>query len=305
MLENDGLAVRAHCRPSHVAGFERAYLLGLAARFRDAPEVGEPVAVSIADKINVAVRAPHRPRIFSVKVGNVGEFLGGYVHHGYIGLISAAIVLPPINLAFSIDREFLAVRRVTAPHAHVGAGASLHAAVYADRVELAHEVFAAIACEKNGLGIGIPSEHRIVGRVKGQLFCGAAFGRNDEHIKVAVAVAREGDPLAVWRKSGINIPSLVDGQPANVLAVFVSGPDIAEICKGDSAVVIMGISHQFRLAPKRGRWYACEKSKNEGDKPFHIVSSQCMARTGSASSCPLTAQSLLDLSGFRLDLMDD
>src|SRR2546428_653687 len=122
---------------------------------------------AIADEIDIAVAAPHRPRIQAVKIGQLREFLCGDVFDPYVGLISTAIVLAPIDLTLWVV----------------------------------------------------------------------------------------GDPLAVRRESRIRIPCFSDRQTLNVLSVLIGGPDVAQISKGDAAVVITGIANQFRLATesKRGQ----------------------------------------------------
>ncbi len=84
----------------------------------------------------------------------------------------------------------------------------------------------------------------------GQLFGVAATGRNQIDVEIAVALAREGDPLPVRREAPINIARAIDGQALDVLAVFIGGPDVSEIAEDDAAVVIMRIAHQPRFAAK-------------------------------------------------------
>jgi len=52
-------------------------------------------------------------------------------------------------------------------HAHVRAGFDGQAAVNAHEIQLAGEIFAAVAAEKHCAGIGPPAEHRVVGRMYG------------------------------------------------------------------------------------------------------------------------------------------
>src|SRR5438094_4678259 len=89
--------------------------------------------------------------------------------------------------------------------------------------------------------------------MKGQLLRRAAGRGNDEHIQIPIAVARKSDPLAVRRKLGIRVARFVYRQALNVLAVFISRPDIAEIREGNAAVVVAGIAHQLCFASKSER----------------------------------------------------
>ena len=84
----------------------------------------------------------------------------------------------------------------------------------------------------------------------GQLFRGAALGRDDENVQVAVAIARESDPLPIGRKTRVDIAGAIDCQPFDVLTVFVSGPNAAELAENNTLIVIVGITNKFRFAAK-------------------------------------------------------
>src|SRR5204862_7081610 len=109
VLENDHAAVGTDGGPTNVAGFERRNPIRLAAVVRDAPDVRESTAVAIADEINVAVVAPHGPRIETVEGGQLRELLGGHVHHHDVALVSTAVVLAPIDLRLLVVSEPVAV----------------------------------------------------------------------------------------------------------------------------------------------------------------------------------------------------
>ncbi len=55
---------------------ELRHLLGLAALFRNLPEVGQTVPVAVADKVHEAVSAPHRPGIQAIEIGQIRELPG-------------------------------------------------------------------------------------------------------------------------------------------------------------------------------------------------------------------------------------
>jgi hypothetical protein len=89
--------------------------------------------------------------------------------------------------------------------------------------------------------------------VVGQLLRCAAARWNDKDIQVPVAVAGKGDPLSIGRKARIGIARFVYRQTLDVLAVFISRPDITQLCKGDAAIVVAGITDELSFAPKRKR----------------------------------------------------
>src|SRR5205823_4674401 len=69
----------------------------------------------------------------------------------------------------------------------------------------------------------------------------AAGGGHDEHVVVAVAVRREGDPLAVGGELGVGVAGGVDGEPAGVGAVVVDQPEVAEVAEDDLALVVVRV----------------------------------------------------------------
>ena len=71
----------------------------------------------------------------------------------------------------------------------------------------------------------------------------------DVHVSLAVGGKR--DRAAVRGEPRVDVAGRVDGQPLDVLAVLVGGPDVAEIGEGDLAGVIIGVTHQLRLARRR------------------------------------------------------
>src|SRR5262245_11881493 len=83
--------------------------------------------------------------------------------------------------------------------------------------------------------------------MKSELLRRSALARNYEHVHVAVAIAREGDPFSIRREARIDVASLVDGYAFDVAAVLVGGPDIGEVGKDHAAVVIVGISDKLDL----------------------------------------------------------
>ncbi len=103
-----------------------------------------------------------------------------------------------------------------------------------------------------------PAEHGVVSGMIGQLFCGAAAGGHQVNVEIAVAIAREGDPFSVWREASVNVARSIDSQALDVLAVFVGGPDVAEIAEDDAAVVVMRIANEPRFAAKRRN--CCEQN---------------------------------------------
>src|SRR6267142_2918450 len=87
----------------------------------------------------------------------------------------------------------------------------------------------------------------------GQLFRRAPLGRDYKNVEVAVSIAGESDPLSIGRKACIDITSTVHRQPLHVLAVFIRGPNVAEIAENNAAIMIMRITDQSRFATKRER----------------------------------------------------
>ena len=116
-----------------------------------------------------------------------------------------------------------------------------------DGVELAGEIFCAIAGEQHRFRIGRPREHGVVRRVMRQLLRRAARSRHDVHVEVALAVAGEGNPLAVGRKAGIHVARAVDRDALDVLAVLVGRPDVAKIGERDASRVVVGIADELGL----------------------------------------------------------
>ena len=196
MFKDDCLAVSADRRKAHVAALERSYFFRFAAAFGDAPDVGEAVSVAIAHKVD-AVLAPHRPRIETVKVRQLRKLFGGHIFNPDVGRIGPAIVLAPINLALRVVGDAITIRRIAGRVSHVRPRAPGQTAVDGHDIKQSHEVFPALAAEEHARPIRSPTEHDIVGRVMSQLPGRAARGRNNEHVEVAVAVAREGNPFSV------------------------------------------------------------------------------------------------------------
>ena len=95
-----------------------------------------------------------------------------------------------------------------------------------------------------------------------QLFGRATRRRNDEDIQVAVAIAREGNPFSIRRETRISIAGFIHGEALNVLTVFISGPNVAEIGERDAPVGIAGIAHQLRFARENNR---CESEQSQSD----------------------------------------
>ena len=83
-----------------------------------------------------------------------------------------------------------------------------------------------------------------------RLTCAAGRG-DDVDVHVPLAVAGERDRAAVGREPGVDVARLVDGQALDVLAVLVGGPDVAQVAERDLAVVVVGITHQLRLARRQ------------------------------------------------------
>ena len=63
----------------------------------------------------------------------------------------------------------------------------------------------------------------------------------------------------------MDVAGRVDGQPLDVLAVFVGRPDITEIGEGDLAGMIIGITHQLRLAGRGNALNAEEEGQASED----------------------------------------
>src|SRR5262249_40735239 len=61
VLENDHATVRTDRGPANVTGFEARNFVCLAAVFRNAPDIGQAVAVAIADEVNETIVSPHGP----------------------------------------------------------------------------------------------------------------------------------------------------------------------------------------------------------------------------------------------------
>src|SRR5205814_4314784 len=83
----------------------------LAAVLWHSPNVRLSPLIAIAHETNVAIAPPHRPRIHPQKARHVLECVRLEIDNGHIRLIRAPITLPPIRLAFAIDRQLGAVGR--------------------------------------------------------------------------------------------------------------------------------------------------------------------------------------------------
>ena len=191
------------------------------------------------------------------------EFLCGDVFDPHVGLIGAAIVLAPIDLALWVVGDALAVRRVAGLVPHVRARAPLRAAIDARHIKQRHKIFAAVAGEQHAPRIGRPTQHRVISRMKSQLPGNTAFSRNDKDVQVAIPITGKRNPLPIRRKSRVRIACFIDRQALNILSVLIGSPDVTEISKRHPAVVITRISNQFRLATesKRGQ----RENKQKGD----------------------------------------
>jgi hypothetical protein len=179
-------------------------------------------------------------------------------------------ILAPVNLRLLVVGESLSIRRIRRLNAHVSARFPRHTAVDAHEVQLRGEVFATIAAEQYRARVVGPPEHNVVSGMAGQLFRVAAARRNQKDVEIAVALAREGDPLSVGREASINIAGAVYSQTLDVLAVLVSSPNVSEVSEDDSAVVIMRIAHEARFASKcRDCSDEKQSGSEESDSSFH------------------------------------
>src|SRR5262249_17422770 len=61
----------------------------------------------------------------------------------------------------------------------------------------------------------------------------------------AIAVAREGDPLSVRRKSRQDIACGMHRQPTGLAAIVIDDPDIAQVAEADLAIVIIRVPGQL------------------------------------------------------------
>src|SRR5206468_8408081 len=102
----------------------------------------------------------------------------------------------------------------------------------------------AIAREEHRLRVRRPREDGVVGGMEGQLLRGPSLGRHDEDVQAAGAVARKRDPLAVGREARVDVARLVDRQAADVLAVLVRGPDVADVRERDLSRTVMRVASQ-------------------------------------------------------------
>src|SRR5262249_39867335 len=144
VFKDDDLSVGADCGESNVSSLERGHALSLSSGFRYAPDVGQAIAFAITDKVNEPVAGPHRPRVDAIVVGNGGEFLCPDVHHRHICVHRPVVVLAPVDLTLSIDRQLCSVRGEAGAYSHVRSDVALDAAVHRDGVEPRHKVVAAI-----------------------------------------------------------------------------------------------------------------------------------------------------------------
>src|ERR1700730_13980440 len=90
----------------------------------------------------------------------------------------------------------------------------------------------------------------------------AAFGRNDVHVQVSVAVARERDPFAVGREARINIPRGISRYSLDVGAVVVGGPNVAQVRERDTALVVARVADQFGFPRETDAGRTGKKHKN-------------------------------------------
>ncbi len=102
--------------------------------------------------------------------------------------------------------------------------------------------------EEHALRVGRPVQDDVVGRVGRERPGVAAAGGDDEDVEVAVAVAREGDPLAVGREPRVVVAALVDREPLDVRAVLAGDPDVAQVAERDLARVVVRVADEPGLA---------------------------------------------------------
>src|SRR4029079_12903845 len=158
----------------------------------------------------------------------------------------------------AVEDQRLAVGRVAAPEAPVEGKRLFEAAGDGDLVQhgdARERAVAARGAEDHVFRVAAPADHLVVAGVIVQPLRRAAADGNDEHVVVAVAVRRKGDPLAVGREPRIDLARQVVGDTVRIAAVLVGGPDVAEIAEGDLAGVIVGMAGQpyRRGGERRGR----------------------------------------------------
>ena len=79
----------------------------------------------------------------------------------------------------------------------------------------------------------------------------AAGGGHDEHVVVAEAIRREGDPAPVGREAREHIARDVVGEPDDAGAVLARGPDVPHVAEGDRPGVVVGVTRELDR-PRRG-----------------------------------------------------
>ncbi len=212
---DDDLAVGGHRRPEHVAvgvlrdlhGLPRAARRNLVnvverlADLRAARLDARVVRQRIGDVVDRIVGAPHRPQAVvaivakQLRVGVVRQ-----VADPQIRRVAAAIVLARPDGRMAVEHDRVAVGREAARVAPVDRQRCFHPADHRDFIEHRDRRKRAVAArraEDDVLAVARPADDFVVAGVIRQPLRRAAGGRDDEHVVVAVAVRREGDPLAV------------------------------------------------------------------------------------------------------------
>src|SRR5262249_48620645 len=147
----------------------------------------------------------------------------------------------------AVESELASIRRVAAPVSPIGLYRLLQAAINRDLIEVGNAGVhqAARRLEENFPAVGRPADYGVVGRVEGQLFGRTALTGDDKNVVIAVAIGGEGNPLAIGREAGIDVPRGVHRDPLYIAAIFIGDPDVAEITEGDFAIVIAGMAQQL------------------------------------------------------------
>src|SRR5262249_39654602 len=100
--------------------------------------------------------------------------------------------------------------------------------------------------EQDVFAVRSPATGHIVRGVPGETPRLAAGSGDDEHIRIAVIVGGEGDPLAVWREIRIKLRSDTRRKPQRIAAIAAYRPDIAGIGKRDL------VTAHARMANQKG-----------------------------------------------------
>ena len=267
LREDDRASVVTDGRVLRATGREVGNLRGGASLGTDPPNVEDSVA--LRDVIDHPVHTPHWNRVvhvlskvFEVRIGQLSDLARREVLHENLGAVVTPVLLPCRAHGTSVEGHH-GSRGVDhgAPslvHSHrrrnpTGDRHHVHGRVERMRVSGGDE--------EHRAAVRRPTPHDVTPGVEGELSGLATVDRNDEHVVIPEAVARERDPSTVRRKARSDLSGHVRGESSPVQAVLVRDPDVTVIREDDHAVPDVRVAHEPDLISHCFGWPARDQQE--------------------------------------------